>query len=134
MRDVAPGTVIAGYRVEGLIGRGGMGEVYRAHQLALDRPVALKLIASELARDERFAQRFRQEALIAARIDHPNVLPVHEAGQADGRLYLSMRLVDGVDLARRARGGAARSGPRGARRDPGCGGARCRARPGPGAP
>ena len=99
LRDVAPGTVIAGYRVEGLIGRGGMGEVYRAHQLALDRPVALKLIASDLARDERFAQRFRQEALIAARIDHPNVLPVHEAGQADGRLYLSMRLVDGVDLA-----------------------------------
>jgi hypothetical protein len=97
--QVAPGTEIAGYRIEALVGRGGMGEVYRATQLSLTRIVALKLIAAELARNEEFQIRFRREAQVAASLEHPHVLPVYEVGEADGRLYLSMRYVDGQNLA-----------------------------------
>jgi hypothetical protein len=92
------GSTIAGYRIEALVGRGGMGEVYRATQLGLKRPVALKLVAAGLSSDEGFRQRFQQEAELAAGLDHPNVLPVYETGEAEGRLYLSMRIVDGRDL------------------------------------
>src|SRR5918996_1799318 len=95
---LAPGTVFAGYRIEGMIGRGGMGVVYRATQLALDRRVALKLVAPELAQDGEFRERFKRESRMAASIDHPNVIPVYEAGEAEGALYISMRYVDGVDL------------------------------------
>jgi serine/threonine-protein kinase len=75
-----------------------MGVVYRATQLALERPVALKVIATEIAHDARFRERFKREAQLAAAIDHPNVIPVHEAGEADGALYLAMRYVEGTDL------------------------------------
>jgi hypothetical protein len=75
-----------------------MGVVYRAEQLDLERPVALKLIASPLARDDDFRERFVRETRAAAAIDHPNVIPVYSAGEEDGRLYLAMRLVDGEDL------------------------------------
>ena len=75
-----------------------MGVVYRALQLDLERPVALKLIATPLARDEDFRERFVREARAAAAIDHPNVIPVYSAGEDDGRLYLAMRFVDGEDL------------------------------------
>ena len=92
------GTVFGGYRIDGVAGEGGMGVVYRATQLALDRPVALKVIASEFAYDPSFRDRFNTEALLAASIDHPNVVPVYEAGESDGVLFLAMRYVDGIDL------------------------------------
>jgi streptogramin lyase len=98
MLELTNGQVLAGYRVEGLVGRGGMGVVYRATQIALERPVALKLIAPELAEDESFRERFKRESRTAAQIEHAHVIPVHEAGEADGQLYIAMRLIDGIDL------------------------------------
>jgi ABC-type branched-subunit amino acid transport system substrate-binding protein len=93
-----PGVVFAGYRVEAPLGRGGMGVVYRATDLSLERPVALKLIAPELAQDERFRERFLREPRIAASLDHPGVVPIYEAGEHEGQLYLAMRYVEGRDL------------------------------------
>ena len=92
------GTTFAGYRIEELVGRGGMGVVYRATDLSLERPVALKLIAPELAEDERFRSRFLREPRLAASLDHPNVIPIYDAGEHDGQLYLVMRFVEGSDL------------------------------------
>ncbi|HYI19534.1 MAG TPA: protein kinase [Solirubrobacteraceae bacterium] len=92
------GTILGGYRIDGVAGQGGMGVVYRATQLGLDRPVALKVIASELADNVDFRNRFKSESQLAASIDHPNVVPVYEAGEADGVLYLAMRFVEGTDL------------------------------------
>jgi serine/threonine protein kinase len=96
--DLLPGDVFAGCRVEGVAGRGGMGIVYRAVQLSLDRPVALKLIAPEHAADPGFRERFEREARLAAAIDHPNVVPVYAAGEEEGTLYLVVRYVRGTDL------------------------------------
>ena len=93
-----PGSSFAGYRIESLVGRGGMGVVYRATDLSLERPVALKLIAPELAEDQRFRERFLREPRLAASLDHPNVIPIYEAGEHDGQLYLAMRFVEGSDL------------------------------------
>jgi ABC-type branched-subunit amino acid transport system substrate-binding protein/DNA-binding beta-propeller fold protein YncE len=95
---VGPGELFAGYRVEWLAGRGGMGVVYRATDLSLERPVALKLIAPELAEDEAFRARFLREPRLAASLDHPNVIPIYEAGEHEGQLYLAMRFVEGSDL------------------------------------
>jgi DNA-binding beta-propeller fold protein YncE len=92
------GTQFAGYRIDDVVGRGGMGVVYRATELALDRPVALKLIAPELAGDASFRERFLRESRLAASIDHAGILPVYQAGEADGELYLANRFVDGTDL------------------------------------
>jgi serine/threonine-protein kinase len=92
------GALLGGYRIEELVGRGGMGVVYRATQLALDRQVALKVIAPELAQDEAFRQRFAREAKIAASIENAHVLPIYEAGESEDVLFLSMRYVDGCDL------------------------------------
>ena len=92
------GAHIAGCRIETVAGRGGMGIVYRATQISLGRPVALKLIAPEHAADSDFRERFQRESRMAAAIDHPNVIPVYEAGEEDGRLYLVMRWVAGTDL------------------------------------
>jgi YVTN family beta-propeller protein len=92
------GTVFAGYRIEGVAGQGGMGVVYRAIQIALNRKVALKLIVPELADDQGFRERFKRESELGASIEHPNVIPVYEAGEADGLLFISMRWVDGTDL------------------------------------
>jgi serine/threonine protein kinase len=97
-KDERIGTGLLGYRIEALIGRGGMGVVYRAHDPRLKRNVALKLLAPELAGDERFRERFLRESELAASLDHPNVIPIYEAGEADGVLYVAMRLVDGKDL------------------------------------
>jgi Protein kinase domain len=96
--DVLEGAHIAGCRIESVAGRGGMGIVYRATQLSLARPVALKLIAPEHAADAGFRERFERESRMAAAIDHPNVIPVYGAGEEDGRLYLVMRWVAGTDL------------------------------------
>jgi DNA-binding beta-propeller fold protein YncE len=92
------GTQFAGYRIDGVVGRGGMGVVYRATELALDRPVALKLIAPELADDASFRERFLRESRLAASIDHAGILPVYTAGEAEGELFLANRFVDGTDL------------------------------------
>ena len=75
-----------------------MGVVYRATDLSLERPVALKLVAPELAEDERFRARFLREPRLAASLDHPNVIPIYEAGEHEGQLYLAMRFVEGSDL------------------------------------
>ncbi|MEO5574941.1 MAG: protein kinase, partial [Gaiellaceae bacterium] len=93
-----PGTVLAGYELQEVLGRGGMGVVYRALQQGLGRSVALKLLAPELAEDESFRERFLLESRLAASIDHPSIIPVYEAGEQDGQLYLAMRLVEGEDL------------------------------------
>jgi YVTN family beta-propeller protein len=95
-RLVAP--ELTGYRIEGLLGRGGMGEVYRALDTALDRPVALKVLRAELAEDERFRERLLRESRLAASLDHPNVIPIYEAGEEGGRLFIAMRFVAGDDL------------------------------------
>ncbi|MFI1715285.1 serine/threonine-protein kinase [Streptomyces sp. NPDC053513] len=92
------GKEIAGYRVEGEIGRGGMAVVYRARDLRLDRTVALKLLAPELARNDTFRKRFAHESRVAASIDHPHIVPVFEAGETEGVLYIAMRYVAGQDL------------------------------------
>jgi YVTN family beta-propeller protein len=86
------------YRLEEPLGQGGMGVVYAAQDVRLKRKVALKLMAPELALDERFRERFSRESELAMSLEHPNVVPIHDAGEADGRLYLVMRCVDGTDL------------------------------------
>ncbi len=95
----APGSTFSGYRIEAEAGRGGMGIVYRATQVALGRPVALKLIAANFAGDRSFRERFKREWETAASIDHPNVIPVYEAGEAEEHLFIAMRYVEGLDLA-----------------------------------
>src|SRR3954468_22796612 len=97
-QPVGIGSDFLGYRVEELIGRGGMGVVYRAYDLRLKRPVALKLIAPSLALDQRFRERFARETELVMSWEHPNVVPIYDAGGVDGRLYIAMRLVDGTDL------------------------------------
>jgi DNA-binding beta-propeller fold protein YncE/predicted Ser/Thr protein kinase len=105
--DFSIGTEVAGYRVEELIARGGMGVVYRATHLGLDRPVALKVIARELAGREGFRERFLRESRLAASLDHPSVVPVYDSREVDGELIVAMRLVRGGDL----RGLLDREGP-----------------------
>jgi hypothetical protein len=94
----APGTQIAGYQVEAEIGRGGMAIVYRALDSKLGRPVALKILAPRLAEDESFRRRFIHESRAAAAVDHPNIVPVFEAGEADGCLFIAMRYVGTGDV------------------------------------
>jgi len=96
--ELSPGDVFAGCRIEAVLGRGGMGVVYRALQLDLGRPVALKVIASDRAADAGFRERFQRESRLAASFDHPHVVPVHAAGEEDGELYIVMRYVRGSDL------------------------------------
>jgi hypothetical protein len=96
--DARIGSELAGYRIEAPIGRGGMGVVYRAEQLRLGRKVALKLLAPELAENQGFRARFEHESRLAAVLDHPNIVPLFEAGEADGLLFISMRYVEGTDL------------------------------------
>jgi predicted Ser/Thr protein kinase len=95
---IGPGSELGGFAIESIAGRGGMGVVYRARQRLPDRIVALKVISSEYAADPQFRTRFEREAAIAAQIEHPNVIPVHAVGEADGTLFIAMRFVDGVDL------------------------------------
>ncbi|HEX4717324.1 MAG TPA: protein kinase [Thermoleophilaceae bacterium] len=90
---------IAGYRIEAVAGRGGMGVVYRAQHMHLGRTVALKLLNPELAASEEFRERFIREARAAAELEHPNIVPVYDAGEVDGRLYLAMKFIEGTDLA-----------------------------------
>jgi predicted Ser/Thr protein kinase len=92
------GTEVAGFRIESVLGRGGMSVVYIAEQIRLGRKVALKVLTTELAWDEQFRERFVRESHIAAAIDHPNIIPIYDAGEADGLLYIAMRFVEGPDL------------------------------------
>src|SRR4051794_32192399 len=96
--ELEPGTNFAGHRIEAVAGRGGMGVVYRATQLALDRTVGLKVIASGLLEDQTVRARFVRESKVAASIDHPNVLPIYYAGEEQGIAYIAMRYVAGDDI------------------------------------
>jgi tRNA A-37 threonylcarbamoyl transferase component Bud32 len=98
MAELRIGDVFAGHRIDALVGRGGMGVVYQATDLALERRVALKLIAPELAQNQEFRLRFERESRTAASIRHPNVVTVFHAGEAEGLLYITMDYVDGTDL------------------------------------
>jgi DNA-binding beta-propeller fold protein YncE/tRNA A-37 threonylcarbamoyl transferase component Bud32 len=98
--DFGVGSHVAGYRLDEQIGRGGMAVVYRAYDDRLERRVALKILAPELARDEEFRLRFIRESRAAAAVDHPNIIPIYEAGGGDGILFIAMRFVDGRDVQR----------------------------------
>ncbi|MGB6206366.1 serine/threonine-protein kinase PknH/PknJ [Mycobacterium sp.] len=92
------GTPFGRYRLIELLGRGGMGEVWRAHDTDTDRVVAIKVLPAHLSEDEEFQRRFRREAHAAARLSDPHVIPIHNYGEIDGRLYVDMRLIEGRDL------------------------------------
>ncbi len=96
---LAPGAVVAGYQIENQIGAGGMAVVYRARDVRLGRQVALKVLAPALANDEEFRARFIREWRAATAVEHPHIIPVYAADEADGVLYIAMRLVNGGDLA-----------------------------------
>jgi serine/threonine-protein kinase len=97
--DPRIGTNLVGHRIEALLGRGGMGVVYRAEHLGLGRKVALKILAPELAKSEGFRRRFIRESQTAASMEHPNIVPIYDAGEAEDLLYISMRYVEGPDLS-----------------------------------
>ena len=107
--DPMIGRTVGDYRIDASVGRGGMGVVYRAEQLALGRTVALKLISPESWTTRRSATVVHESRLAAA-IEHPHVIPVYEAGERDGLLFISMRFIDGMDL-RAAIGPFARLAP-----------------------
>jgi predicted Ser/Thr protein kinase len=96
--ELTVGSQFAGYKIEGIAGRGGMGVVYRARDEGLDRVVALKFIATDLASTPGFRERFTAESRTAASLDHPNVIPIFQAGEHEGVLFLAMRYVEGEDL------------------------------------
>ena len=100
------GTPFGRYRLVELLGRGGMGEVWRALDTATNnRTVAIKLLPPHLAEDDTFVQRFRREADAAAKLNNPHVIPIHTYGEIDGRLYVDMRLIEGRDLQEVLAGG-----------------------------
>src|SRR5437764_13444112 len=92
------GAPFAGYRVEGLLARGGMGVVYRARAEPSGRVVALKVIAAEMADDVYFRRRFERETRLAAELDHPNVVPYVDSGAFEGTLFIATQLIDGLNL------------------------------------
>jgi YVTN family beta-propeller protein len=98
VEQLGPGSELAGYRIESVIGRGGMAVVYLAEHLRLGRRVALKLIAPERAQDPAFRRRFEREQRLAASMEHPHAVPVYEAGEAGDTCYIAMRYVEGTDL------------------------------------
>ena len=98
LAGLGPGSRVAGYLLERLVGAGGTAAVFRARDERLGRVVALKLLAADLTRDEGFRRRFLREARAVAAVDHPHIIPVYEAGEADGVLFIAMRFVAGGDL------------------------------------
>lgn len=99
--SIAPGTQLAHYKIVSLLGAGGMGEVYLAEDLRLRRKVAIKMLSPELTRDERGLRRFEHEAHAASALNHPNILTIHEFGQADGLHFIASEFIDGVTLRER---------------------------------
>jgi serine/threonine protein kinase len=95
------GDEFAGYRLVSLIGHGGMSIVYRAEHIGLERTVALKLLSPQVSEDEDFRERFQRESKVAAALEHPNIIPIYEAGEENGVLYIAMRYVEGADLKSR---------------------------------
>jgi serine/threonine-protein kinase len=108
-RRLDAGTQLAGYRILGLLGEGGMGLVYEAEHILLGRKAALKTLLAELVEDTEFRERFIRESQLVAAIDHPNIIPIYDAGESDGTAYIAMRFVDGSDLSELIR----REGPLG---------------------
>ncbi|MGW4772252.1 serine/threonine-protein kinase [Nocardia sp. NPDC004278] len=108
---LVPGTVFAGYVIERMLGSGGMGSVYVAKHPRLPRHDALKVLSDEHGADAEFRARFIREADLAARLDHPNVVAVHDRGVQDGRLWIAMQFVDGIDAAQLIRRGPAELTP-----------------------
>src|SRR4051794_29506777 len=100
MPELSVGSTFADHVIRGVAGYGGMGVVYRATHVQLEREVALKLIAPEFSQDEEFRRRFRREFRATASIQHPHVIAIYHAGEEDDRLYVTMRYVEGTDLAR----------------------------------
>jgi serine/threonine-protein kinase len=92
------GAEFAGYRLDALLGHGGMSIVYRAEHIALGRKVALKLLSPQLSEDESFRERFTRESRLAASLDHPNIIPIYEASESEGVFFIAMRYVEGADL------------------------------------
>jgi tRNA A-37 threonylcarbamoyl transferase component Bud32 len=99
------GDEFAGYRLVSLIGHGGMSIVYRAEHIGLERTVALKLLSPQVSEDEDFRERFQRESKVAAALEHPNIIPIYEAGEENGVLYIAMRYVEGADLKSRLKQG-----------------------------
>jgi serine/threonine-protein kinase len=95
---LTPGSTFGGYQVESVVGLGGIGVLYRARQLRLDRPVALKLVEADVARDPVIRERLRREARAVAALDHPNVVPLYEAGEENGTVFIVTRWVEGTEL------------------------------------
>jgi serine/threonine-protein kinase len=106
-----PGTTIGSYRIDSVLGRGGMSMVYRATHTALERTVALKVLSGEFAEDRVSRERFTNEWKIAAGLRHPNILPVHDAGEVGGRLFMAMELIEGGDLGHKLAAEGALSPP-----------------------
>ena len=98
MAAAKAGSMFGKYQLNTLLGQGGMGEVYEAHDTSKDRTVALKILPEELSRDEEFRTRFQRESRAAAMLEEPHVIPIHDWGEIDGNLYIDMRLVRGQDL------------------------------------
>jgi serine/threonine-protein kinase len=96
---IGVGSELTGYRIEALLGRGAMSTVYLAEEIALERKIALKLLAPQLERREVFLERFRRESRLAASLDYANVIPIYATGELDGLVFISMRHVEGPDLA-----------------------------------
>ena len=97
--DIAVGSTLGGFRVKRLLGRGAMGAVYLAEDVHLQRKAALKVIATELADDDRFRRRFLLESQLAAGLDHPNIVPIYAAGEDQGVIFLAMKYVEGYNLS-----------------------------------
>ena len=98
LASLEQGSLFAGYRIEGLLDRGGMGVVYKATDMDLERTVALKIIAPEHTQNADAVTRFKAEARLAASLEHPNIVPIHRGGEFQGVLYLAMRFVAGTNL------------------------------------
>ncbi|PXX66531.1 serine/threonine-protein kinase [Nocardia tenerifensis] len=96
---ISPGTIVGGYRVQRVLGAGGMGTVYLAKHPSLPRMDALKVLSGELSNDHEFRARFEREANLAAGLDHPNIVAVYNRGEEDGRLWIAMQYVDGTDAS-----------------------------------
>src|ERR1044071_6735292 len=98
------GTKLGRYEIRSKLGEGGMGEVYLAHDMQLDRPIALKLLPADIARDQQRLHRFLQEARAAAALNHPNIAHIYEIGEAEGGYFIAMECVEGTTLDKRIGG------------------------------